>query len=186
MDKLDLDEVPFRQIEKLGITREMLEQTGNLEKLLKGEKTDLIRDFKIVQQGVEKTFSAHLVLERNPSGKLQFKIRAPEMKEVIQLAKKEDISIEKIPFKQVAIFGISKKGLQESGNLEKLLKGEKTDIIHNITFIIEGKEKRASGRLFLIITPAGALKFQIDFVKTAEALLHSAEDEAGGKTTTSA
>jgi hypothetical protein len=74
---IDLKEVPFEQVEKLGINRQMLEQTGDLDKLLKGEKSGLITHFKIKQAGIEKTFSAHLLLERDQLGKLQFRIRAP-------------------------------------------------------------------------------------------------------------
>jgi hypothetical protein len=173
MAKINLDEVPFEQIQKLGITRQMLEQTGNLEKLLNGEKTDLIQDFKVIHDGVEKRFSAHLVLEPDETGKPLFRIRAPEIKEVIKQAKPEEISLDKIPFKQLAPLGMSREILQDSGELEKLLKGEKTSIIPNLTMVILGKERRATGRLFLIIEPDGKLKFRVEFVKANQAMHQS-------------
>lgn len=173
MAKINLEEVPFEQIKKLGITKQLLEQTGNLEKLLNGEKTDLIRDFKVIHDGIEKRFSAHLILERDGSGEPHFRIRAPEMKEVVKLAKPEEISLEKIPFKQLPPLGISKESLQDSGELAKLLKGEKTSIISNIMMVILGKERKAAGRLFLIIESDGTLKFQVEFVKSYHAIEQS-------------
>jgi hypothetical protein len=62
-----------------------------------------------------------------------------------------------------------------------LLKGEKTSIIHNLTFQISGQEKKASGRLFLIVTPNGSLKFQIDFVKASQFIQYSGEEQSSGK-----
>ncbi|QHT70759.1 DUF4099 domain-containing protein [Rhodocytophaga rosea] len=163
--KINLEEIPFKQIEKLGINRQILEQTGNLDKLLNGERTGVIPDLKTTLDGVEKTFAAHLKLERNKEGKLQFKIEAPRIEDAIKIARQADITREKIPFSQIEKFGISKESLQQSGDLEKLLKGEKTGIIHNITFIISGQEKKASARLYLIVAPDHSLKFQMDFIK---------------------
>lgn len=170
MAKIKLEEVPFEQILKLGITRKLLEQTGNLEKLLNGEKTDLIQDFKVIHAGVEKRFSAHLILEPDTSGKPLFRIRAPEMKEVVKPAKPEEISLDKIPFKQLAPLGITRESLQESGELEKLLKGVKTSVIPNLTMVILGKERKTTGRLFLIRESDGRLKFQIEFIKSHQAI----------------
>ncbi|MDO1450757.1 DUF4099 domain-containing protein [Rhodocytophaga aerolata] len=102
-----------------------------------------------------------------------FRVWAPEIKEVIKQAKPEEISLDKIPFKQLTPLGITRESLQKSGELEKLLKGEKTSIMPNLTMVILGKERRAAGRLFLIIEPDGRLKFRVEFVKAHQTMQQS-------------
>lgn len=72
-------DVPFELLGKLGVSAELLERNGQLEKLLRGEKTDLIPAFGVPNaQGEVVPFAAKLVLHRDEDGGASLKFDLPK------------------------------------------------------------------------------------------------------------
>jgi hypothetical protein len=72
---IDGSRVDWSQFERLGISRETLEKTGNLEKLLNWQKTDLL-PISLKFDDVSLHTDARLALRENPDGKLSVSIHA--------------------------------------------------------------------------------------------------------------
>jgi hypothetical protein len=159
------EDIPFHLIENLGLTRQMLEESGDLELLLKGERSGLLTNLKTIQSGVERRFAAHIRLVRHPEGSIRFRIEAPTINATEVLATNEDISLEKIPFEQVAKYGITEAFLRERGDLERLLKGGKTEPIRDVNFFVAGQQKKADVQLYLLAGKGDTLKFKVEFIK---------------------
>ncbi|MDR0698033.1 MAG: DUF4099 domain-containing protein, partial [Tannerella sp.] len=66
---IDENRIDWSQFERLGISRETLEKTGNLEKLLNWQKTDLL-PISLKFDDVSLRTDARLALRENPEGKL--------------------------------------------------------------------------------------------------------------------
>ncbi|WP_026461452.1 DUF3945 domain-containing protein [Adhaeribacter aquaticus] len=66
--RFNLDDINWKDAEKLGLTRNLLEQTGNLERLLNGEKTHLITGMKGDLGGVKVSLDGKFRLVENPQG----------------------------------------------------------------------------------------------------------------------
>ncbi len=79
--EFSLDQVPFEDFEKLGISREGLENTPNLEALLSGKKTQTypIHNFSNLEIEVK------LKLEKNEAGKVQLVVYPEKMERKLQL-----------------------------------------------------------------------------------------------------
>jgi hypothetical protein len=72
---IDGSRVDWSQFERLGISRDYLEKTGNLEKLLNWQKTDLL-PVSIKFDDVSLHTDARLALRENPEGKLSLSVHA--------------------------------------------------------------------------------------------------------------
>jgi hypothetical protein len=72
---IDESRIDWNQFERLGITRETLEKTGNLEKLLNWQKTDLLPISTKFDDATIRT-DARLSLREMPDGKLSVSIHA--------------------------------------------------------------------------------------------------------------
>jgi hypothetical protein len=71
----DASRVDWKQFERMGITRETLEKTGNLDKLLNWQKTDLLPITPKFDDITLRT-DARLALRETPEGKLSIAIHA--------------------------------------------------------------------------------------------------------------
>jgi hypothetical protein len=69
-------DIPTESLKKLGLSVKDLEQSGQLQRLLEGKKTDLIPG--LAMQGVSVPFSAKLVLERDPQGEIKLRVDLPK------------------------------------------------------------------------------------------------------------
>ena len=117
--------VDWNQFEGIGVTREMLEKTGNLEKLLNWQKTNLLPITIKVDDTTVRT-EARLALRQNSSETLTLAIHA----------------LRKEPELERPYFGIrfteeDKKNLRETGNLGRIVEaeykqGEKTPVLISI------------------------------------------------------
>jgi hypothetical protein len=72
---IDENRIDWNQFERLGITRETLEKTGNIEKLLNWQKTDLLPISTKFDDATIRT-DARLSLREMPDGKLSVSIHA--------------------------------------------------------------------------------------------------------------
>jgi hypothetical protein len=122
---IDESRVDWKQFERLGITRESLEKTGNLDKLLNWQKTDLLPvSFKFDEVSVRT--DARLGLREMPDGKLSVSIHA----------------VRKEPELDKYYFGIKftdedKQNFLKTGNLGRIAEaeyrqGEKTPVFISI------------------------------------------------------
>ncbi|MDR0603717.1 MAG: DUF3945 domain-containing protein [Bacteroidales bacterium] len=122
---IDESRVDWKQFERLGITRESLEKTGNLDKLLNWQKTDLL-PISLKFDDVSLRTDARLGLRETPDGKLTVAIHA----------------IRKEPELDKYYFGIKftdedKQNFLKTGNLGRVAEaeyrqGEKTPVLISI------------------------------------------------------
>ena len=122
---IDESRVNWSQFERIGITREALEKTGNLDKLLNWQKTDLMPIYPQVGDTTFRT-DARLGLREMPDGSLSISIHA----------------LRKEPELDKHYFGIKfteddKKNLLKTGNLGRIAEaefkqGEKTPVFISI------------------------------------------------------
>ena len=124
---IDENRVDWSQLEKIGITRETLEKTGNLDKLLKWQKTDLL-PISFQFEGMKIPMDARLSLRESPSpdDKLPLKIHA--------LRKEPDLGR---PYFGVKFTDEDKQNLLNTGNLGRIAeaefkKGEKTPVFISV------------------------------------------------------
>jgi hypothetical protein len=122
---IDENRVDWKQFERLGITRETLEKTGNLDKLLNWQKTDLLPIAPKFDDITLRT-DARLALRETPEGKLSVAIHA----------------LRREPELERYYFGIKftdedKQNLLKTGNLGRIAEaeyrqGEKTPVMISI------------------------------------------------------
>jgi len=122
---IDESRIDWSQFERIGITREILEKTGNLDKLLNWQKTDLLPITPKFDDITLRT-DARLALRDLPDGKLALTIHA----------------IRKEPELDRYYFGVKfseedKQNLLKTGNLGRIAeveykKGEKTPVFISI------------------------------------------------------
>ncbi|WP_170252619.1 DUF3945 domain-containing protein [Adhaeribacter aerolatus] len=70
--KFNPDAINWKDAEKLGLTRELLEKTDNMKKLLNGEKTSLFQGLKGDLGGVKISLDGKFRLVENPAGQPTF------------------------------------------------------------------------------------------------------------------
>jgi hypothetical protein len=70
--KFNLDQINWKDAEKLGLTRELLEKTDNLQRLLNGDKTTLLQGLKGDLGGVKISIDGKFRLVADPSGQPTF------------------------------------------------------------------------------------------------------------------
>ena len=166
MPKIDEKNIPLDQLEQLGLSLQMLRTSGDLKKLLNGERTGLITNIKTRAGSVEGKFAGYLRLLGDGGGKYWFRIEPATVEELIiakiRPATAAEIIIDKIPFQSISKFGITQESLRESDALEKLLQGEKTPPLLITLPGPAGQDKISAARLYLALTPQGKLIFQMD------------------------
>jgi hypothetical protein len=118
---IDESNVNWDQFNSIGISRETLEKTGNLEKLLNWQKTDLL-PIVIKTDDVSVRTDARLVLRETPAGNLSLSIHA--------LRKEPELER---PYFGVKFSDEDRKNLRETGNLGRVAEaeykqGEKTPV----------------------------------------------------------
>jgi hypothetical protein len=118
---IDANNVNWEQFNNIGITRETLEKTGNLEKLLNWQKTDLL-PIVIKTDGLSVRTDARLVLRETPEGNLSMFIHA--------LRREPELDR---PYFGVKFSEEDRKNLLETGNLGRIAEaeykqGEKTPV----------------------------------------------------------
>jgi hypothetical protein len=122
---IDESRVDWSQFERIGITRETLEKTGNLNKLLNWQKTDLMPVTLKFDDGIIST-DARLNLREMPNGKLSVSVHAvrnePELNK---------------PYFGVKFTDEDKQNLLKTGNLGRVAEveyrqGEKTPVFISI------------------------------------------------------
>ena len=121
----DETRINWSQFEKIGITREMLEKNGNLDKLLNRQKTDLL-PVSIQFEDRKVPIDARLSLRESPDGNLTLNIHA--------LRKEPDLGR---PYFGVKFTNEDKKNLLDTGNLGRIAEaefrqGEKTPVYISI------------------------------------------------------
>lgn len=78
------EDLPAELLAKMGVKVEELEQSGQLQKLLSGQKTDLISSFSLrTEQGEAVPFAAKLVLRRDAAGAPSLQFDLPKHQLVI-------------------------------------------------------------------------------------------------------
>ena len=122
---IDETRIDWSQFERIGITRETLEKTGNLEKLLNWQKTDLL-PITIKSEDLTIRTDARLALRDLPNGNMTLVIHA----------------LRKEPELDRYYFGVKfteedKQNLLKTGNLGRIVqaeyrKGEKTPVLVSI------------------------------------------------------
>jgi len=122
---IDESHVPYDQFERIGITRETLEKTGNLDKLLNWQKTDLLPITIKVDDATVRT-EARLALRQNSSETLTLAIHA--------LRKEPELDR---PYFNVKFTDEDKRNLRETGHLGRIAEaeykqGEKTPVFISI------------------------------------------------------
>ncbi|WP_181308341.1 DUF3945 domain-containing protein [Rufibacter sp. XAAS-G3-1] len=70
--KFNPEDINWKDAEKLGLTKDLLEKTDNLTKLLNGEKTSLLQGLKGDLGGVKVSLDGKFRLAEDPSGKPTF------------------------------------------------------------------------------------------------------------------
>lgn len=125
VNAIDESRIDPKQLERLGISLETLEKTGNLEKLLNRQKTDLLPINLKLDELTLRT-DARLSLREMPDGKLTVSIHA----------------LRKAPDLQRPYFGVhftdeDKQNLLKTGNLGRIIEaefkpGEKTPVVLSI------------------------------------------------------
>jgi hypothetical protein len=109
---IDASRIDWSQFEKIGITRETLEKTGNLEKLLNWQKTDLL-PISLKFDEISLRTDARLSLKETPEGKLSPSIHA--------LRKEPDLER---PYFGVKFSQEDKENLLKTGNLGRVVEAE--------------------------------------------------------------
>lgn len=72
-------DIPVELLDKMGMSLDKLQQSGQLDKLLRGEKTDLINTFAVHDAaGQAQPFAAKLVLHRDQDGTASLKFDLPK------------------------------------------------------------------------------------------------------------
>lgn len=80
-------ELPYAQLEKLGVSREQLEKSGQVPALLRGERTQPVSGFAVQLPAADRVeFAAHLQLKREPQSQaVSFHLVVPaEIKELLR------------------------------------------------------------------------------------------------------
>ncbi|MBC6992513.1 DUF4099 domain-containing protein [Hymenobacter sp. BT491] len=78
------EDLPVLLLEKMGVKLDELEQSGQLHKLLRGQKTDLISSFSLRnEQGEPVPFAAKLVLRRDAAGAPSLQFDLPKHRLVV-------------------------------------------------------------------------------------------------------
>jgi len=117
---IDESHINWDQFEKLGITRETLEKTNNLEKLLNWQKTDLL-PITIKTDDLTVRTEARLALRETPEGNLSVSVnalrKAPELER---------------PYFGVQFTDEDKKKLLTTGNLGRIVEAEFTCTSYNV------------------------------------------------------
>jgi hypothetical protein len=122
---IDESHINWDQFEKLGITRETLEKTNNLDKLLNWQKTDLL-PITIKTDDLTVRTEARLALRETPAGNLNVSVHA----------------LRKAPELERPYFGVQfnqedKNNLLKTGNLGRIVEaefkqGEKTPVFLSV------------------------------------------------------
>ena len=122
---IDVSRVDAKQLERIGVSIETLEKTGNLEKLLNWQKTDLL-PITIKTDDTTVRTEARLALRETPEGNLSLSIHA--------LRKEPELER---PYFGVKFTEEDKKNLRETGNLGRVVEaefkqGEKTPVFLSV------------------------------------------------------
>jgi hypothetical protein len=117
--------VDWKQFERLGVTRETLEKTGNLDRLLNWQKTDLLPISPKFDDVTLRT-DARLALREMPDGKLSVSIHAL----------RKEPELDRYYF-GIKFTGEDKQNLLKTGNLGRIAEaeyrqGEKTPVLVSI------------------------------------------------------
>ena len=142
-------EFPVIQLQKIGLSLEELNKTGNLEKLLKGEKSDLIT---ITVESIKR--DVLLYLERYG------KTVILKIIHTYHRATQKQINALPLPVGDLEKNNLTLDTLRENGNLERILRGEKSLPIEVDVFIM-GKYLKKKVEIFLTIQN-NCLKFYFD------------------------
>jgi hypothetical protein len=122
---IDESRVDWKQFECLGISRDFLDKTGSLEKLLNRQKTDLLPITLKLDEGTLRT-DARLALRETPDGKLSVSIHAL----------RREPELDRYYF-GVKFTDADKDNLLKTGNLGRIVEaeykqGEKTPVLISI------------------------------------------------------
>jgi len=117
--------IDWSQFEKIGITRESLEKTGNLEKLLNWQKTDLL-PVSLKFDGITLRTDARLALRNSTDDKLTLTVHALRREPELER-----------PYFGVKFTDEDKQNLLKTGNLGRIVQaeysqGEKTPVVISI------------------------------------------------------
>lgn len=119
--KFSVNEVPFDDFEKLGISRESLEKTNNLEALLKGDKTQIypITNFKNLEIEVK------LKLEKNDDKTTQLVVYPERMERKLKLETMVS-RLNQIQGVEDVTAYVKKKGFDKNSEIELRLVNKKS------------------------------------------------------------
>lgn len=109
---IDENRLDWAQFERLGVTRETLQKTGNLDKLLNWQKTDLLPISPKFDDTTLRT-DARLSLRETPDGKLSVAIHALRKEPELQR-----------PYFGVQFTDEDKQNLKNTGNLGRVVEAE--------------------------------------------------------------
>jgi hypothetical protein len=125
---IDESRVDWSQFEKIGITREFLEKTGSLEKLLSRQKTNLL-PIAIKTGDMTVRTDARLALRESPDGKLSIAVHA--------LRKEPELER---PYFGVRFSEEDRQNLLKTGNLGRIADAEYTQGVKTPVFISIDKQ----------------------------------------------
>ncbi|KAA6322533.1 hypothetical protein EZS27_027932, partial [termite gut metagenome] len=110
---LDESRIDWKQLESIGITREKLEKTNSLDKMLNWQKSSVLLPVKIEMNGTSFYTDARLSFRESPEGDLKLRIHS--------IRKEPELDL---PFFGVRFTGEEKKNLRETGNAGRLIEIE--------------------------------------------------------------
>ena len=125
---IDASRVDWSQFESIGITRETLEKTGNLEKLLNWQKTDLLPINPKIDEITFRT-DARLSMRESPDGKMSMAIHA--------LRKEPELER---PYFGIRFSDEDKQNLLKTGNLGRIAETEYKPGVKTPVFISIDKQ----------------------------------------------
>jgi hypothetical protein len=144
--KFERSDIPVEKLQKMGLTLDALEENGNLERLLLGQETKVMK---------MRLFDGHRITR----GVLYLKeVGGDERREVDiklsvlgpQRATREQIAMLRIPYEEIEEYRITKEILEATGDLALLMEGKETSSTQIEVFTLR-QWLHTRVRLFLII-----------------------------------
>ncbi|MDJ1497587.1 DUF4099 domain-containing protein [Cytophagaceae bacterium DM2B3-1] len=141
--KFTEENIPYQDLAKLGITKESLGKNNNVEKLLKGERAILTT--ALSDYGIDRTLTIEIELKKNENGKVELMVKKAQdsltqksefifneehaFDSISIKEAKKVFDIKELPVTEIEKLGLTVESLKKSGDLRRLLDGEKTEPI---------------------------------------------------------